>query len=100
MPEELWTKVHDIVPEAVIKTIPKKQKCKKAKWLSKVALQMDEKREAKGKGEKERYAHLNEEFQRIGRRDKKDLLSDQCKEMEENNKMRKTRDLFKKIRDQ
>ena len=86
--------------EAGIKTIPKKKKCKKAKWLSEVALQIAEKRrEAKGKGEKERYTHLNVEFQRIARRDKKDFLSDQCKEMEENNKMEKTRDLFKKIRD-
>ena len=82
-----------------MKTIPKKQKCKKAKWLSKVALQIAEKREAKGKGEKERYTHLNAEFQRIGMRDKKDFLSDQCKEMEENNKMGKTRDFFKKISD-
>ena len=90
----------DIVREAVIKIIPKKKKCKKAKWLSEEALQIDEKRrEAKGKGEKERYSHLNAEFQRIARRGKKAFLSDQCKEMEENNRMGKTRDLFKKIRD-
>ena len=100
MPEELWTEVHDIVQEAVIKTIPKEKKCKKAKWLSEEALQIAEKRrEAKGKGEKERYTHLNAEFQRIARRDKKAFLSDQCTEIEENNRMGKTRDLFKKIRD-
>ena len=100
VPEELWMEIHDIVQEAVIKTIPKKKKCKKAKWLSEEALQIAEKRrEAKGKGEKERYTHLNAEFQRIARRDKKAFLSDQCKEIEENNKMGKTRDLFKKIRD-
>ena len=82
MPEELWTEVRDIVQEAVIKTIPKKKKCKKAKWLSDEALQIAEKRrEAKGKGEKERYIHLNAEFQRIARRDKKACLSDQCKEI-------------------
>ena len=87
------------VQEAVIKTIPKKKKCKKAKWLSEETLQIAEKRrEVKGKGEKERYIHLNAEFQRIARRDKKAFLSDQCKEIEENNRMRKTRDLFKKIR--
>ena len=98
VPEELWREVHDIVQEAVIKTIPKK--CKKAKWLSEEVLQIAEKiREAKGKGEKERYTHLNAEFQRIARRDKKDFLSDQCKETEENNRMGKTRDLFKEIRD-
>ena len=92
--------VHDIVKEAVIKTIPKKKKCKKAKWLSEEALQIAEKRrEAKGKGEKERYSHLNAEFQRIERRHKKAFLSDQCKEIEENNRMRKTRDPVKKIRD-
>ena len=86
--------------EAGIKTIPKKKKCKKAKWLSEEALQIPEKRrEAKGKGKKERYTHLNAKFQRIGRRDKKAFLSDQCKEIEENNRMRKTRDLFNKIRD-
>ena len=84
----------------MIKTIPKKRKCKKAKWLSEEALQISEKRrEAKGKGEKERYIHLNSEFQTITRRDKKAFLSDQCKEIEENNRMEKTRDLFKKIRD-
>ena len=84
VPEELWIELHDIVQEAVIKTIPKKKKCKKAKWLSDEALQTVEKRrEAKGKGEKERHAHLNAEFQRIARRDKKDFLSDQCKEIEE-----------------
>ena len=92
--------VHDIVQEAVIKTTPKKKKCKKAKWLSEEALQIAEKRiEAKGKGEKERYTHLNAEFQRIARRDKKAFNSDQCKEIENNNRMGKTRDLFKKIRD-
>ena len=92
--------VHDIVHEAVIKTIPKKNKCKKAKWLCEEALQIAEKRgEAKGKGEKERYTHLNAEFQRMARRDKKAFLGDQCKEIEENNRMGKTRDLFKKIRD-
>ena len=86
--------------EAVIKTIPKKKKCKKAKWLSEEALQIAMKRrEAKSKGEKERYTHLNEEFQRIARRDKKAFLSDQCKEIEEKNRMGKTSDLFKKIRD-
>ena len=100
MPEELWMEVRDIVQEAVIKTIPKKKKCKKAEWLSEEALQIAVKRrEAKGKGEKERYIHLNAEFQRIPRRDKKAFLSDQCKEIEENNRMRKTRDLFKKIGD-
>ena len=92
--------LHDIVQEAVIKTIPKKKKCKKAKWLSEEALQIAEKRrEAKGKGEKERYTHLNAEFQRTARIDKKAFLSDQCKEIEENNRMGKTRDLLKKIRD-
>ena len=90
----------DIVQEAVTKTIPKKKKCKKAKWLSEEALQTTVKRrEAKGKGEKERYSHLNAEFQRIARRDKKAFLSDQCKEIEKNNRMGKTRDLFEKIRD-
>ena len=84
VPEELWTEVHDIVQEAVIKTIPKKKKCKKAKWLSEEALQIAEKRrEVKGKGEKERYTHLNSEFQRIARRDEKAFLSDQCKERRE-----------------
>jgi len=92
--------VHDAVQEAVIKTIPKKKKCKRAKWLSEEALQTAEKRrEAKGKGEKERYTHLNAEFQRAARRDKKAFLSEQCKEIEENNRMGKTKDLFKKIRD-
>ena len=92
--------VPDIVQKAVIKTIPKRKKCKEAKWLSEEALQIAEKRrEAKGKGEKERYTHVNAEFQRIGRRDKKDFLSDQCKEIEENNRMGKTRALFKKISD-
>ena len=95
----MWTKVHDFVQEAVIKTIPKKNKCKKAKWLSKDVLQISEKRrEAKGKGEKETYIHLNAEFQRIARRDKKAFLSNQWKETEENNRMGKTRDLLKKIR--
>ena len=92
--------VHDIVQETGIKTIPKKKKCKKAKWLSEEALQIAMKRrEAKNKGEKERYIHLNAEFQRIARRDKKDFLSEECKETEENNRMGKTRDHFKKIRD-
>ena len=92
--------VHDIVQEAVINTIPREKKCKKAKWLSEEALQISEKRrEDKGKGEKERYKHLNAEFQRIPRRNKKAFLSDQCKEIEGNNRMGKTRDLFKKIRD-
>ena len=100
VPDELWTKVRDIVQEAGIKIIPKKKKCKKAKLLSEEALQLAVKRrEAKGKGEKKRYTHLNAEFQRIARRNKKALLSDQCKEIEENNRMGKTRDLFKKIRD-
>ena len=101
MPEELWIEVRNIVQEAVIKTIPKKKKkCKKAKWLSQEALQITEKgRKAKGKGEKERYSHLNAEFQRRARRDKKAFLIDQCKEIEENNRMGKARDLFKKVRD-
>ena len=90
----------DTVQEAVIKTIPKKKKCNKAKWLSKEVLQIAEKgREAKSKGEKERYSHLHAEFQRIARRDKKAFLRDKCKEIEENNRMQKSRDLFKKIRD-
>ena len=98
MPEELWTEVHDIVQDAVIKTIPKKHK--KAKLLSVEDLQIAEKRrEEKGKGEKERYTHLSAEFQRIARRDEKAFLSDQCKEKEENNRMRKIRDIFKTIRD-
>ena len=100
VPEELWTEVRGIVQETGIKTIPKGKKCKKAKWLSGEALQIAEKRrEVKGKGGKERYTHLNAEFQRISRRDKKAFLSNQCKEIEENNRMGKTRDLFKKIRD-
>ena len=100
VPDELWTEVCDIVQERGIKTIPKKKKCKKAKWLSEEALQIAlKRREVKGRGEKERYKHLNAEFQRIMRRDKKAFLSDQCKEIEENNRMGKTRDLFKKIRD-
>ena len=100
MSEELWTKVPDIIQKALIKSIPKKKKCRKAKWLSEEALQIAEKRrEAKGKGEKERYTHLNAEFQRRARRYKKAFLRDQCKEIEEKNRMEKTRDLFKKIRD-
>ena len=100
MTDELWTEVRDIVQETEIKTIPKKKKCKKAKLLSEEALQIAVKRrEAKGKGEKERYTHLNAKFQRIARTDKKTFLSDQCKEIEENNRMGKTTDLFKKIRD-
>ena len=94
-PDELWMEVRDTIQEAVIKTIPKKKKCKKAKWLSEEVLQIPQKRrEAKGKGKKERYTHLNAEFQRIARREKKDFLSDQCKEREENNRMGKTTDLF------
>ena len=100
VPDELWTEVHDIVQEAVIKTIPKKKKCKKPKWLPEEALQIAvERRKVKSKGEKERYTHLNAEFQRIARRDKKAFLGGQCKETEGNNRMGKTRDLFKKIRD-
>ena len=100
VPEELWTEIHDIVQKAVIKTIPKKKKCKKAKWLSEEALEIaEQRREVNGKGEKERYTHLNAEFQRIAWRNKKAFLSDQCKEIEENNRMGKTSDLFKKIRD-
>ena len=100
MPERLWTEICDIVQETGIKTIPKKKKCKKAKWLSEEALQIAVKRrEAKGKGEKERYTSLNGYFQRTAGRDKKAFLSDQCKEIEENNRMGRTRDLFKKIRD-
>ena len=100
MPEKLWTEVRDIVQEAVIKTIPMEKKCKKAKWLSEEALQIAVKRrEAKSKGEKERCQHLNAEFQRIARRDKKAFLSDQGKEIEENNRIEKTSHLFKKIRD-
>ena len=98
--DELWREVRDIVQETGIKTIPKKKKCKKAKWLSEDALQIAVKRrEAKSKGEKERYTHLNAEFQRLARREKQAFLSDHCKEIEENNRMGKTRDLFKKIRD-
>ena len=100
VPDELWTEVCDIVQETDIKTIAKKKKCKKAKWLSDEALQIAMKRrEVKSKGEKGRYTHLNAEFQRIARRDKKACLNDNYKELEENNRMRKTRDLFKKIRD-
>ena len=100
MPDELWTEVRDTVQETGIKTIPMEKKGKKAKWLSGEALQIAVKgREVKSKGEKERYKHLNAEFQRIARRDKKAFLSDQCKEIEENNRMGKTRDRFKKIRD-
>ena len=99
VPDELWTEVHDIVQETGIKTIHKKEKCKRAKWLSEEALQIAVKRrEAKSKGEKQRYKHLNAAFQRIARRDKKTFLSNHCKEIEENNRMGKTRDLFKKIR--
>ena len=100
VPDELWTEVRDIVQEAGIKTIPMIKKCKKAKWLSEEALQIAVKRkDAKSKGEKKRYTHLNAEFQRIARRDKKSLLIDQCKEIEDNNRIGKTRDLFKKSRD-
>ena len=100
VPDELWNEVGDIVQETGIKTIPMEKKCKKAKWLSGEALQIAEKRrDDKGKEEKERYKHLNAEFQRTARRDKKAFLSDQCKEIKENNRMGKTRDLFKKIRD-
>ena len=100
MPDELWNKVRDIVQETGIKTMPMEKKCRKAKWLSGEALQIAVKRrEAKGKGKKERYTHLNAEFQRVARRDKKAFHHDQCKEIEENNRMGKTRDLFKKIRD-
>ena len=100
VPDALWMEIHDIVQETGIKTIPKEKKCKKAKWLSEEALQIAvRRREAKSKGEKERYSHLNAEFQRIARRDKKAFLSDQCKEIEENNRIGKTRDLFNNIRD-
>ena len=100
VPDELWNEVRDIVQETGIKTIPMEKKCKKAKWLSEEALQIAVKgREVKSKGEKERYKHLNAEFQRIARRDKKAFFSDQCKEIEENNRVGKTRDLFKKTRD-
>ena len=99
VPDALWTEVHDIVQETGIKTMPMEKKCKKAKWLSEEALQIAVKRrEVKIKGKKERYSYLNSEFQRRARRDKKAFLHDQCKEIEENNRMGKTRDLFKKIR--
>ena len=99
MPDELWMEVHDIVQETGIKTIPKKNKCKRSKWLSEEALQRAVKRreaKKKKKGERERYSHLNAELQRIARRENKAFLSDQCKEIEENNRMGKARDLFKK----
>ena len=100
MPEKLWTEVCTTVQESVTKTIPKKKKCKNAKWLSEEALQIaEERREAKGKGERERYIQLNAEFQRKSRREKKVFLNEQCKEIEENNRMGKTRDLFKKTGD-
>ena len=100
MPDELWMEVHDTGQETGIKTIPKKKKCKKAKWLPDEALQVAEKRrEAKSKREKQSYTHLNAEIQRIATREKKAFLSDRCKEIEENNRRRKTRHLFKKIRD-
>ena len=100
VPDQPWTEVRDVVQEAGIKTIPMEKKCKKAKWLSREALQIAVKRrEVKSKGEKERYTHLNAEFQRIARKDKQAFLSDQCKEIEENNRMGKTKNLFKKIRD-
>ena len=100
MPDELWTEVRDIVQETEINAIPKKNKCKKPNWLSEEALRIAVKRrDVKSKGEKESYTHLNAEFQRIARRDKKPFLSDQCKEIEQNNRMGKTRDLFKKTRD-
>ena len=100
MPDKLWTEVHHIEQEVGVKTIPKKKKWKKAKWLSEEALQIAvNRREVKGKGEKKRYTHLNAEFQKIAMRYKKAFLSDQCKKIEENNRIGKTRDLFKKIRD-
>ena len=100
VPDELWTEVPNIVQETGIKTIPIEKKCKKAKWLSEEALQIaGKRRDMKSKGEKEKYSHLNAEFQRMARRNKKVFLSYQCKEIEENNRMGKTRDLFKKIRD-
>ena len=100
MPDELWTEVHDIVQETGIKTIPMEKNCKKTKWLSEEVLQIAVKRrELKSKGEKERYKHLNAEFQRTARREKKAFLSDQCKEIEGNNRIAKTKHLFKKIRD-
>ena len=97
VPEELWTEVRDIVQEAEIKTIPKKKKCKKAKWFSEALKLAVNTREAKSKGEKKKYTHLNADFQRIARRDKKGFLSDQCKEIEESNRMGKTRDLSRKL---
>ena len=97
--DELWTEVQNIVQEAVIKTIPKKKKCKKEKWLSEETLKIAMKREVKGKGENERYTHLNPEFQRIPRKDKIAFLSDQCEEIQENSRMRNSRGVFKKIRD-
>ena len=100
VPDELWTEVCDIVQETGIKTIPKKENCKKAKWVSEEAIRTaEQRRDVKGRGEKERYIPLNTELQRIARRDKKAFLSDQCKEIEENSRIGKTRDLFKKIRD-
>ena len=100
MPDELWMEVHDIVQEAGIKTIPKEKKFKKAKWLSEEVLQTAMiRREVKGKGAKERYTHLHADFQRTARRDKKAFLGDKCNEIEENNRIQKPRDLFKKIRD-
>jgi len=100
VPDQLWMEVSNIVQETGIKTIPNKKKCKKTKWLSEEALQATvRRREAKSKGLKERYTHLNAEFQRTARRDKKAFLSDQCKETEENNRMGKTRDILKIIRD-
>ena len=100
MPDELWNEVGDTVQETGIKTIPMEKKCKKAKWLSGEALQIAVKRrEVKSKGENKRYKHLNSESQRTARRDKKAFFSDQCKEIEENNRMEKTKDLFKKMRD-
>ena len=100
MPEELWMEVHNTVQEVVTKTIPEKKKCKKVKWLSEEALQIAEKRrEAKGKGERERYTQLNAEFRKTARRDNKAFLSEQSKEIEENSTMGKTRNIFKKIRD-
>ena len=99
VPDELWAEVHDIVQEIGIKTIPKKMKSRKAKWLSEEALQIAVKREVKSKGEKERYTHLKAEFQIIARRNKKAFLSNKCKVIEENNRVGKTKDLFKKVRD-
>ena len=100
VPDELWMEVRDLVQQTGIKSIPEKKKCKKAKWLFEEALQIAVKRrEAKSNGKKERYTHLNAEFQRIARRDKEAVLGDQCKEIEENSRMGKTRDLFKMVRD-